>query len=95
MRKQEHLQEYGHRCTERKLFSVCIKFFNYVTIIKPSPQKLKLILITFKNSANTSNKTQCVSIIKINWLTLFKEITAIHSGNHMKTINTLNKMQSY
>jgi hypothetical protein len=36
-----------------------------------------------------SSKTQHVSITKINWLILFKEIIAVYYENHTKHINTL------
>jgi hypothetical protein len=42
----------------------------------------------FKNSVRTSKRTQHFTITKINWLTLFKEIIAVYSENHMKPINT-------
>jgi hypothetical protein len=37
----------------------------------------------------TSKKTQCVSITKINWLTLFRKIITVYSENRMKSINIL------
>jgi hypothetical protein len=43
--------------------------------------KPKLVWITFKNSARTAKKTQLFTITKINWLTLFKEIIAVHIQN--------------
>jgi hypothetical protein len=43
----------------------------------------------FKNSVRTAKKTQHFTITKINWLTLFKEIIAVYSENHMKPIDTL------
>jgi hypothetical protein len=42
----------------------------------------------FKNSVRTSKRTPHFTITKINWLTLFKEITAVYSENHAKPINT-------
>jgi hypothetical protein len=33
----------------------------------------------FKNSVRTSKRTPHFTITKINWLTLFKEIIAVHS----------------
>jgi hypothetical protein len=42
----------------------------------------------FKNSVRTSKRTPLFTIIKINWLTLFKEIIAVYSENHAKPINT-------
>jgi hypothetical protein len=53
-----------------------------------NPLKPKLILIIFKNSGHTSKKTQHLSIIKINWLMLFREIIAVSAENHMKPTNT-------
>jgi hypothetical protein len=40
--------------------------------------------MTFKNSARTVKKTPHFTVTK-NWLTLFKEIIAVYSGNHIKT----------
>jgi hypothetical protein len=34
-------------------------------------------------------QTQCISIIRTNWIIQFSEIIAVHSENHMKLINTL------
>jgi hypothetical protein len=45
-------------------------------------------LTIFKNSVRTAKKTQHVTITKINWLTLFKEIIAVYSENNTKHINT-------
>jgi hypothetical protein len=45
--------------------------------------------IIFNNSVRTAKKTQLFTITKINWLTLFKEIIAVFTENHMKSINTL------
>jgi hypothetical protein len=42
----------------------------------------------FKNSVRASKRTQHFTIIKINWLTPFKEIIAVYSENHAKPINT-------
>jgi hypothetical protein len=49
-----------------------------------NPLKLKLVQIIFKNSVRTAKKTLHFTITKINWLTLFKEIIAFYSENHMK-----------
>jgi len=43
----------------------------------------------FKNSVRTSKRTPHFIIIKINRLTLFKEIITVYSENHTKRINTL------
>jgi hypothetical protein len=50
---------------------------------------LKLQGHLFKHSARTAKKTQHFTITKINWLTLFKEIIAVYSENHMKYISSL------
>jgi hypothetical protein len=38
----------------------------------------------FKNSVRTSKRTPHFTITNINWLTLFKEIIAVYSENHME-----------
>jgi hypothetical protein len=43
----------------------------------------------FKSSVPTSQETHCISIIKTNWLVLFREIIAVYSENHTKHINTI------
>jgi hypothetical protein len=45
------------------------------------PKLVKIIIRTVK-------KTQHFTIAKINWLTLFKEVTAVYSVNHTKHIST-------
>jgi hypothetical protein len=54
-----------------------------------NPLKPKLILNSIKNSVPASEKTQCVSITKISWMMLFKEIIIVYSKNHMELINAL------
>jgi hypothetical protein len=54
---------------------------------------MKLVLKIFKHSVRTSKRTQRFTITKINWLTLFKEIIAIYSENHMNAIKTLLSVQ--
>jgi hypothetical protein len=44
----------------------------------------------FKNSVRTSKRTPLFTITKINWLTLFKEIIAVHNEDYTKHINTQN-----
>jgi hypothetical protein len=39
-------------------------------------------------SVGTAKKTQHLTITKINWLTLFKEIIAVYTENHTRPINT-------
>jgi hypothetical protein len=53
-----------------------------------------LIQILFKNSALASEKTQHISIAKISWLTLFREVIGIYSENHMKCINTVDRQSA-
>jgi hypothetical protein len=43
----------------------------------------------FKYPVRTAKRTQYLSIIRINWLTLFREIIAVYSENKSKSINTL------
>jgi hypothetical protein len=58
------------------------------------PLKTKFILIIFKYSVRTAKKTQPITITKISWLMLFKEIIAVYSENHVKPINTLCEQNS-
>jgi hypothetical protein len=44
--------------------------------------------ITFKNSVHTSKRTQHLTITKIKWLMLFKEIIAVYSETRAKAMNT-------
>jgi hypothetical protein len=41
----------------------------------------KLVLM-FKHSVRTAKKTPHFTVSNVNWLTLFKEITAVYSDNH-------------
>jgi hypothetical protein len=41
----------------------------------------------FKNPVRTSKRTPHFTIAKINWLMLFKEIIAVYSKNHTKSIS--------
>jgi hypothetical protein len=43
----------------------------------------------FKNLVLTSEKTQLISITKIKWLILFREIIALYTKHHTKQLNTL------
>jgi hypothetical protein len=51
--------------------------------------------IIFKNSVRTAKKTQHFTITKINRLTLFKEIIAVYCENHMKQMQSVDKLHSY
>jgi phospholipase/lecithinase/hemolysin len=53
-----------------------------------SPFKAEVCLIIFNTLIRTAKKTQHFTITKINWLTLFKEITAVYSEYHTKQTNT-------
>jgi hypothetical protein len=53
-----------------------------------NPLKPQLVYIIFRNSVRTSKRSQHLTITKINWLKLFKEIIAVYSENHTKLINT-------
>jgi hypothetical protein len=63
----------GNRCSS---FPIYHKLFN---ALKP-----KLVQIMFMNAVRTSKRTPHFTITKINWLTLFKEITAVYSENDTK-----------
>jgi hypothetical protein len=43
----------------------------------------------FINFFPTSKKTQRIFIAEINWLTMFKEMVAVYSENHTKTISLI------
>jgi hypothetical protein len=49
----------------------------------------KLVLILFKHSVLTSKKIQPITITKISWLMLFREIIVVYSENLMKPTNKL------
>jgi hypothetical protein len=46
------------------------------------------------NSVRTAKKTPRFTVTKINWLTLFKEITAVYPKNRIKSINTLSNQKT-
>jgi hypothetical protein len=52
-----------------------------------NPLKPKTVWI-FNNSVRTSKRTPHVTITKINWLMLFKEIIVVYSDNYTELINT-------
>jgi hypothetical protein len=68
------IQQHSKKITS---ITVCLTFW--------SP---KLVWIIFKNSVRTAKKTPHFTITKTNWLTLFKEIIAVYSKNHIRPINT-------
>jgi hypothetical protein len=80
------------RNTENKIRH-CVGDRKYVTVMwtyikfRINPLK-KLAYLIFTNSVRTAKKTQRFYITKINWLMLFKKITAVYSENHTKPINT-------
>jgi hypothetical protein len=65
--------------------TICDSFVNK-TIIPLNPKPVE---ITFKNSVRTSKRrTPHLTITKINWLIVFKEIIAVYSENHTRPKNT-------
>jgi hypothetical protein len=56
-----------------------------VTCLRTSLQRKGQI--TFTISVLSSNKPQHVSITKISWLMLFKEIIAVYNKNRAKILN--------
>jgi hypothetical protein len=55
---------------------------SYFKALKP-----KLVQILFKNLVRTAKKTH-LTITKMNWLTLFREIIAVYTENNAKRIIT-------
>jgi hypothetical protein len=53
-----------------------------------NPLKPKLVSLIFKNSVRTSKRTPYLTITWIKWLTLFKEIIAVHIEYQTELINT-------
>jgi hypothetical protein len=61
----------------------------YVRICAVNHFKPKLVLIIFEYSVLTCKKTQPITITRTKWLTLFKEMFAVYSENHIVPINAL------
>jgi hypothetical protein len=57
--------------------------------------KLKLVQITFNNSLRISKRTPHLTITKIKWLTLFKEIIAVYTKNQIKPKNIKYRVTDY
>jgi hypothetical protein len=53
-----------------------------------NPLKPKLVQIILKNSVRTSKRTPHLTITKIDWLMLLKEIMAVYSESQTRPINT-------
>jgi hypothetical protein len=53
-----------------------------------NPLKPQIVYVMFKNSVRAAKKTPHLTVTKINWLTLFKEIIAVYSENRTRPINT-------
>jgi hypothetical protein len=49
--------------------------------------KPELVEIILKNPGRTSKRTSHFTIIKINWIMLFKEVIPVYSENRTKPIN--------
>jgi hypothetical protein len=49
---------------------------------------LELFRIIFKDSVRTSKRTLHITITKVNWLMLFKEVILVYTENHTEPINT-------
>jgi hypothetical protein len=63
-------------------------YYNARLSIAYRPSEAETIEILFKNSVRTAKKTPHFTITNFNWLTLFKEMTAVYNENHTKPINT-------
>lgn len=58
-------------------------------LISISPSKLKVIYIICNVSVHTSKKTKSVSVTKISWLVLVKELISVYSESRTKYSKTL------
>jgi hypothetical protein len=64
-------------------------------LLSPFPRRLLISCVTMQYTSITARSTKLVEILskhlflnsRIDWLKLFKEITAVYSDNHMKLIN--------
>jgi hypothetical protein len=76
----------------KRFFLILIENDRYkdtITNLKTDkPFEAEICQIIFNNSARTSKKTPNFTIIKINWLMLFKKIIAVYSKNRTKLIDT-------
>jgi hypothetical protein len=70
-----------------------IFFFPYFSSFNPF--KPKMVEITSRSSVLNSKETQCVSVTKVSRLMSLREIIAVYSENHTKSINTSSKTQMY
>lgn len=62
--------------------------FSSTQVPRPNPLKPKLIKIVLKNSVHTAKETHHFTITTIFWSTMFKEMIAVYSKNHTKSVNT-------
>jgi hypothetical protein len=58
-----------------------------------NPLKPLLVQTVVKNSVRTAKKTPHFTVKNVNWITLFKEITAVYNKNHKRSINESNYRQ--
>jgi hypothetical protein len=68
---------------------VKVKYDFLLLFLQLKLSEVEARLKIFEYSARTSKKIQPITITKINWLMLLKEITTAYSKNYMKSINTL------
>lgn len=54
----------------------------------------KFISFVFRRLVSMSQKTQCLSITKANWLMLDRDIICVYSENHMNSVHTLYRQNS-
>jgi hypothetical protein len=57
---------------------------NSAFAVEPRKTKIKLVYVGFNESVRTAKKAPHSTITKINWLPLFKKITAVYNESHMK-----------
>jgi hypothetical protein len=68
---------------------VKVKYDFLLLFLQLKLSEVEARLKIFEYSARTSKEIQPITITKINWLMLLKEITTVYSKNYMKSINTL------
>jgi hypothetical protein len=62
---------------------LCANLTYYINLLKTN-----LVYILFKNPVRTLKRTPNLTITKINWLMMFKEMIAVSSEKYAKPINT-------
>jgi hypothetical protein len=67
---------------------------NIILFAKDSEAEARLNNILYKNLVRTGKRTPQVTITKVSWLMLFKEMTT-YTENHTKAVNTTFSVHSF